>query len=136
MGNEAPAEPPGPEKPTAYQIRKSITPDAIISFLDGKPYKTLKRHLTVAGLTLEQYRARYGLPSDYPSTAASYSAQRSALAHSLGLGQMRRKTNPKVVAASAAPSKTRGQIEGCGNGLKPLSAPFRHTVAPVTVMRP
>jgi predicted transcriptional regulator len=112
LANGAPAEPAGPEKPTPAQIRKSVTPDALISFLDGKPYKTLKRHLTVAGLTLEEYRARYGLPSDYPSTAASYSAQRSELARSLGLGQQRKKAAPKAAAAdetvSEAP-KTRGR---------------------------
>ncbi len=43
------------------QIRKSITPDALISFIDGKPYKTLKRHLTGNGLTMEEYRQRFGL---------------------------------------------------------------------------
>lgn len=75
------------DKPTPAQIRKSITPDALTSFIDGKPYKTLKRHLTKHGLTIETYRERYGLPQDYPSTAASYSAQRSALAKQLGLGQ-------------------------------------------------
>nr|WP_307356277.1 MucR family transcriptional regulator [Methylobacterium brachiatum] len=80
------------EKPTPAQIRKSITPDALISFLDGKPYKTLKRHLSGNGLTIETYRERYGLPRDYPSTAASYSAQRSELARSLGLGQKRQKS--------------------------------------------
>ena len=68
--------------PRPAQIRKSITPDALISFIDGKPYKTLKRHLTGNGMTIEQYRERFGLPRDYPSTAASYSAQRSALAKS------------------------------------------------------
>ena len=80
------------EKPTPAQIRKSVTPDALISFIDGKPYKTLKRHLSRNGLTIEQYRERFGLPRDYPSTAASYSAQRSELARSLGLGQQRRKS--------------------------------------------
>ena len=88
---------PAVEKPTPAQIRKSITPDALISFLDGKPYKTLKRHLTGNGMTIEEYRGRYGLPWDYPSTAASYSASRSALAKSLGLGQQRRKAAPEVV---------------------------------------
>lgn len=78
------------EKPTPAQIKKSITPDALISFEDGKPYKTLRRHLTIRGLTPEAYRAKYGLSSDYPMTAASYSAQRSELARSLGLGQQRR----------------------------------------------
>ena len=54
---------------TPAQIRKSITPDGLISFIDGKPYKTLKRHLSRNGLTIEQYRERFGLPRDYPSTA-------------------------------------------------------------------
>ncbi|MDG2528260.1 MucR family transcriptional regulator [Caulobacter endophyticus] len=80
------AEPVEP-KPTAAQIRKSITPDALISFIDGKAYKTLKRHLTTHGLTVDQYRMRFGLPGDYPTTAASYSEMRSGLAKALGLGQ-------------------------------------------------
>ncbi|WP_267428772.1 MucR family transcriptional regulator, partial [Methylobacterium sp. GC_Met_2] len=58
---------PAAEKLTPAQIRKSVTPDAIISFIDGKPYKTLKRHLNGAGMTIEQYRERFGLPRDYPS---------------------------------------------------------------------
>lgn len=112
LSKGAPVEPAGPEKPTPAQIKKSVTPDALISFVDGKRYKTLKRHLTVAGLTMDAYRARYGLPSDYPSTAASYSAQRSALAHATGLGQQRRKAAPQVAAVEEtvveAP-KTRGR---------------------------
>ena len=98
LGKEAAAEPAAPEKATAAQIKKSITPDGIISFLDGKPYKTLKRHLTKNGLTMEEYRSRYGLPSDYPSTAASYSAKRSELARALGLGQQRRKAIQKAAS--------------------------------------
>lgn len=82
--------------PTAAQIRKSITEDALISFVDGKSYKTLRRHLTMRGLTPEDYRAKYGLPADYPMTSATYSAQRSELARSLGLGQLRRKAAPEV----------------------------------------
>jgi predicted transcriptional regulator len=78
------------EKPGAAQIRKSITPDALISFIDGKPYKTLKRHLGTHGLDPDSYRARYGLPADYPMVAPSYSERRSALAHSAGLGRQRR----------------------------------------------
>ena len=75
------------EKLTPAQIRKSITPDALISFVDGKPYKALKRHLGTHGLTLESYRAKYGLPLDYPSVAPNYSLARSAMAKSLGLGR-------------------------------------------------
>ncbi|MCJ2040906.1 MucR family transcriptional regulator, partial [Methylobacterium sp. J-059] len=66
-----------PEKPTPAQIRKSVTPDGMVSFEDGKTYKTMKRHLTLRGLTPESYRAKYGLPSDYPIVSAAYSAKRS-----------------------------------------------------------
>ena len=102
VGLGKPAEPAAEqvEKPTPAQIRKSITPDGLISFVDGKSYKTLKRHLTGHGLDFHAYRARYGLPSDYPSTAPNYSAQRSELAKTLGLGQQRRKA-----ASAPAPSE-------------------------------
>ena len=96
LGNTSAPAAPAADKPTPAQIRKSITPDALISFVDGKRYKTLKRHLSGAGMTIEQYRERYGLPRDYPSTAANYSEQRSALARSLGLGQQRKKGAPKT----------------------------------------
>jgi predicted transcriptional regulator len=76
-------------KPTASQIKKSIRPDALISFIDGKPYKTLKRHLTGHGLTVDAYKEKFGLPSTYPTTAPNYSAQRSQMAKSLGLGNKR-----------------------------------------------
>ena len=84
-----PAE-PAPKLPTAAEIKKSVRPDALISFLDGRPYKTLKRHLTVNGMTPESYRARFGLPADYPMTAPSYSARRSELAKQIGLGVQHR----------------------------------------------
>jgi predicted transcriptional regulator len=88
------------EKPTAAQIKKSITPDALISFEDGKPYKTLRRHLNLRGLSPEAYRTKYGLSPDYPMTAASYSAQRSELARSLGLGNSRKGVTKAKAAAS------------------------------------
>lgn len=71
----------------AVPIKKSVTPDAIYSLEDGKPYRSMKRHLTARGMTVEQYRAKWGLPSDYPVVAASYSAKRSALAKKSGLGR-------------------------------------------------
>ncbi|MGV7034544.1 MucR family transcriptional regulator [Methylobacterium symbioticum] len=83
----ADAQQAGPEKATPAQIRKSITPDALISFIDGKPYKTLKRHLTKHGIDMAGYRERFGLPHDYPSTSVNYSAARSQLARTLGLGR-------------------------------------------------
>ena len=57
-----------PEKATPAQIRKSITPDALISFEDGRLYKTLRRHLRLRGLSPEAYREKWGLPFDYPMT--------------------------------------------------------------------
>ncbi|WP_336491145.1 MucR family transcriptional regulator [Methylobacterium nigriterrae] len=107
------AEPAGNvEKPTPAQIKNSITPDALISFIDAKPYKTLKRHLTRHGLSMQDYRARYGLPVDYPATAPNFSARRSELARALGLGHQRRKS-----AGSSAPSsepKGRRKAKGAG----------------------
>lgn len=76
----------GAERPTQAQIRKSVRNDGIVSFIDGKSYKTLKRHLTGHGLDPRSYRERYGLPVDYPMVAPSYAEQRSALAKAIGLG--------------------------------------------------
>jgi predicted transcriptional regulator len=89
-----------PAKATAQEIRRSISHDHLISFEDGKPYKTLRRHLTLRGLSPEQYRTKWGLSPDYPMTSASYSEQRSELARALGLGQQRRKS---VAAAASDP---------------------------------
>ena len=96
-------EPSQERRLTAAQVRKSITPDALISFEDGKPYKTLRRHLSVKGLTPEQYRGKWGLPADYPMVSATYSQARSRMAKELGLGNLggRRK------AATAPPPRRR-----------------------------
>jgi predicted transcriptional regulator len=92
-------------KLTPAQIRKSITPETLISFEDGKPYRTLKRHLTTRGMTAAQYKAKWGLPSDYPTTAPSYSAMRSAMAKALGLGAGRRK-QPQAAAATLSKAQS------------------------------
>ncbi|PJI55492.1 MucR family transcriptional regulator [Methylobacterium radiotolerans] len=87
-GASATAEPaPEVTKVTSAQIRKSVQAEGIVSFIDGKTYKTLKRHLTSKGLTPDSYRQRFGLPADYPMVAPSYAEMRSALARSIGLGQ-------------------------------------------------
>lgn len=75
-----------PQKP-AISIRKSLTHDYLISLEDGRQYRTLKRHLGKLGLTPEEYRAKWGLPIDYPMVAPAYAAKRSQLAKSLGLGR-------------------------------------------------
>jgi predicted transcriptional regulator len=79
-------------------IRKSVTPDYLICLDDGKRFKSLRRHLAILGMTPEQYRAKWNLPGDYPMVASNYAAQRSALAKSIGLGQLRKKP---VAAVSA-----------------------------------
>lgn len=84
VADEAPPE--RPRTPERAEIERSITPDALISFEDGRPYKTLRRHLTARGLTPIEYRAKHGLPDDYPMVAQNTSAARSQLARSIGLG--------------------------------------------------
>ena len=78
-------------KTPAVPIRSSITPEFLICLDDGKRFKSLKRHLTRHGLSPEQYREKWNLPSDYPMVAANYAARRSALAKQIGLGQIRGK---------------------------------------------
>ena len=74
----------------AVPIRKSVTPDFIICLEDGRKLKMLKRHLrTTFGLTPDEYRARWGLPADYPMVAPNYAKRRSEFAKKIGLGQKR-----------------------------------------------
>jgi predicted transcriptional regulator len=76
-----------PQEP-AVNPKKSIFPDHIVCLEDGKHFKSLKRHLrTEFGLTPDEYRAKWNLPADYPMVAPNYSATRSALAKSSGLGR-------------------------------------------------
>lgn len=72
----------------AVSVKKSITPDYIICLEDGKKFKSLKRHLrTHYDLSPEEYREKWGLPSDYPMVAPNYAAARSRLAREMGLGR-------------------------------------------------
>jgi predicted transcriptional regulator len=97
VGLSAPAPAPEAEKPVpAVPIKKSVTPDYIISLEDGRQYKSLKRHLTGRGLTPADYRAKWGLPRDYPMVAANYAARRSEMAKAIGLG--RKPAEPVVEA--------------------------------------
>jgi predicted transcriptional regulator len=103
LGGSVEAAPALPEFTPATTIRKSLAdPNRIISMIDGKAYATLKRHLTNQGLTPAEYRARYGLPFDYPITAPAYSERRRALAKSIGLG---RKPGEMKAAKGTAPKR-------------------------------
>ncbi len=84
-GSPAPL-PNEPAKP-AVSVKKSVTSDYLVCLEDGKKFKSLKRHLLQLGMTPAQYREKWKLPPDYPMVAPNYSATRSALAKSLGLGR-------------------------------------------------
>ena len=95
---DGPAEPASGEQrsvnytPATTARRSLASAEHIISMIDGKPYKTLRRHLSGHGLTPEQYRERYKLKPDYPMVAQSYSEVRRAMAKKIGLGQKGRKS--------------------------------------------
>ena len=76
----------------AVPIDASVTPDAIICLEDGKPFKTLKRHLRTAyDMSPEEYRERWGLSKDYPMVAPNYSKKRAETAKRIGLGRKPKK---------------------------------------------
>ena len=80
------AEKPKPPVP----IKKSIEEDYLICLEDGRKFKSLKRHLmTHYNMTPDEYREKWGLPSDYPMVAPAYAEARSRLAKQMGLGQRR-----------------------------------------------
>ena len=100
-GPTAPFLQPEAPKPVV-PVRKSVKDDFIVCLENGKRFKSLKRHLSAAyGLTPDQYRAKWGLPNDYPMVAPAYATARSALARASGLG---RKPNSAPAEASAATS--------------------------------
>lgn len=95
-GLTGPAPAPEVKQEPAVSIRSSIKPDYIVCLEDGKKLKMLKRHLmTHYQMTPDQYRAKWGLNSDYPMVAPNYAETRRALAKSIGLGTKRRKTPAK-----------------------------------------
>jgi predicted transcriptional regulator len=76
-----------PKEP-AVPIKRSIQPDHLVCLEDGRKFKSLKRHLrTKYNMSPEDYRAKWGLPKDYPMVAPSYAKARSELAKQMGLGQ-------------------------------------------------
>ena len=89
------------ERPVpAVSVKKSVMPDFLICLEDGKKLQMLKRHLnTVYGMTLEQYKERWGLPADYPVVSPSYARRRSQIAKNTGLGINGRRKKLKVFVA-------------------------------------
>lgn len=121
----APASPPEPEYAPAVTVRKSLSsPDHILSLIDGKPYKTLKRHLAANGLTEKEYRERYNLPATYPMVAPNYSQMRKAVAQSNGLGK--RSVTPSAAPATAVESVSADALPATAKKA-PAKAPAKKT---------
>jgi len=98
LGDKPQVEEPKPQP--AVAIRNSVKPEYIVCLEDGKKLKMLKRYLrTNYDMTPEEYRARWGLPADYPMVAPAYAEKRRDLAKKIGLGR-------KPGAAPAKPRRT------------------------------
>ena len=105
----------------AVPIKKSVTPDYIVSLEDGRKFKSLKRHLAgTYGMTPDEYRSKWGLARDYPMVAPNYAKARSELAKSMGLGRKAGET-----PAKAAPAKARGRKAAPVAKAAPAAAPKR-----------
>lgn len=89
------------QKP-AVNPKKSVFEDYIICLDDGKQFKSLKRHLSLMGMTPDEYRQKWNLPYDYPMVAPGYARQRSELAKAIGLGQKRSASKKGSKRAKAA----------------------------------
>jgi predicted transcriptional regulator len=85
---DSPTKPP--QEP-AVPIKQSVKPDHIVCLEDGKKLKMLKRYLrTNYDMSPDEYRAKWGLPREYPMVTEAYAEVRRGLAKKIGLG-----TKPK-----------------------------------------
>jgi len=116
----------------AVSTRKSLaSPEHIISLIDGKPYKTLKRHLQSRGLTPDDYRSRYNLPASYPMVAPEYSSRRRAVAQEFGLGGKRAAADAATAGSGADASSENMDAQAA---LAPSAAP-KTKQAPASVAK-
>lgn len=103
-----PASEEAVELKPAVPVKSSVKPDCIVCLEDGVKLKMLKRHLmTHHGLTPEAYRVRWNLPADYPMVSPNYSATRSTLAVSIGLGRKKPSNNPVETAAPSSATRSK-----------------------------
>ncbi|AMK23186.1 MULTISPECIES: MucR family transcriptional regulator [Sphingomonadaceae] len=132
LGGEAvPAPPSEPEYAPAVSVRKSLaSPDHIVSLIDGKPYRSLKRHLSSHGLTPNEYKVRFGLAKDYPMVAPGYSQQRREVAQRLGLGRKK----AAAPTESAAPREAEAPVEAEAPA-GPVSAPRARAEQPSRIRK-
>ena len=107
-GLGTPAAAPEPELKPAVSVRASVKPDHIVCLEDGKKLKMLRRHLmTHYGMTPDDYRAKWGLPKDYPMVAPAYAETRRALAKQIGLGTKGRGGGASAAKATTKPAPAR-----------------------------
>lgn len=113
-GEDSVEEPVAEEFVPAISVRKSLASKGhIVSMIDGKPYKTLRRHLSTHGLTPAQYRERYNPKADYPMVSESYSQVRRDMAKKIGLGRKPgEQVGPRKKAAGASPRGDRKPKSG------------------------
>lgn len=123
LSSEKPSEPEEVTYQPKVSPRSSVKPDHLVSLIDGKKYKTLKRHLSQHGLTPADYRARYGLKADYPMVAADYANERREIAKKLGLG--RKPAASQSAADGSAPTP---------EPAKDAAKPKRKAATPKTVI--
>ena len=107
QGLGEPVEPVAVKPTGAVSVRASVKPEYLISMIDGKRYKMLKRHLSLNGYTPESYREAFDLPKDYPMVSAEYAEKRRGLALKIGLGRkpkikVKPRTKPKAGKAESA----------------------------------
>ncbi|MBF7013673.1 MucR family transcriptional regulator [Novosphingobium resinovorum] len=127
LTDDAAVEPVTEEAPTytpAVSVRKSqASSEHLLSLIDGKPYKTLKRHLASHGLTPEAYRERYNLPASYPMVAPDFTAKRRAIAEKIGLGSRKQAAVDEPVAVTDVPvSETKAPASAVASDTMPVSA--------------
>ncbi len=118
LGNAPTHEAAAPKREPAVPIRKSITEDYIVSLEDGRKFKSMKRYLAGLGMTPADYRAKWGLPGDYPMVAPAYAAKRSELARAVGLGRRAAAVEvapePAPEPDAAVPAPKRGRAKKAG----------------------
>lgn len=111
-----PAVPATVYKPAVSVDESTKSTAHIISLIDGKPYKSLKRHLTAKRISPEQYRERYNLPSDYPMVAPEYSESRRQFAKNIGLGGSRPADRKPPAAKRAKAPRAEIRPHGAAEG--------------------
>jgi predicted transcriptional regulator len=133
LANTAAPVPVSPERQQpAVPLRKSVIPDALFCLECGKPQKVLKRHLQTAhDLSVDAYRAKWSLPTDYPMVAETYAARRSELAKAIGLGTkpIAGRRGQTETAAPTVPAKPAKPVKSAKTA-KPSRAPAAESPSP------